>query len=100
MSNPAIFLDRDGVLCDDDGESMVTSETFEFLPNALEAMKLLATLPYKIIITTNQPWVSKKKLTIEELNKTHDKIKKGIEQAGARIDAIYYCPHQESDNCD
>ncbi len=102
IMKPAIFLDRDGVINENLPDGVMKWEDFELLPNTLEAMKLLNdNLPkdIKILITTNQPYVNKGKLPKERLDGFHNKMKNVIEGAGGRIDKIYYCPHQDSDNC-
>lgn len=103
VMQPALFLDRDGVINENLKEGLLKWENFRLLPNALEALKLLNDkLPkqIKIILTTNQRYINQGKLSEKDLNNFHEKMKKIIENAGGRIDAIYYCPHTDEDNCE
>lgn len=87
-----IFLDRDGVInvriIDD---YVMRVEDFEFLPGVMDAMKKLAERFENIIVVTNQQGIGKGLMTEAQLSEIHDFMKLKIEEAGGRIDAIYYC---------
>ena len=96
-----VFLDRDGVINRNRDNDYVKSwGEFEFLPNALEAIRLLSDAGYQLIIVTNQSCVNKGILSSETLNDIHRKMLAEIESAGGRIGAIYYCPHRDDENCE
>jgi len=96
-----LFLDRDGVINKLIDHGYVKSwEHFEFLPGALEAIRLLSNIFGKIIIVTNQRGIGRKLMTTEELDGIHSLMLKEIKNAGGRIDKIYYCPHLVEDDCD
>lgn len=103
--NKIIFIDRDGVINKDPGgwteHSYVTKwEEFHFLPGALEALKLLTDNGYDIIVISNQGGVSKKYFSLISLDDVTAKMLKEIDAHGANIKRVYYCVHQDSDNCD
>jgi len=93
MSNPAIFLDRDGVINENLEKGVDKWEDFKFIPNALKALEILAKLPNKIIIITNQGGIEKGWRTEDDVKQIHEKMKKIIQENNGRIDAIYFCPH-------
>ena len=100
-----LFIDRDGVINKDPGgwteHSYVTRwEDFHFLPGAKEAIKRLNDSGYDIIVISNQGGVSKKYFSKIALDGLTEKMLKEIKSAGARIKKVYYCLHQDSDNCD
>ncbi|MDD5135998.1 MAG: HAD family hydrolase [Candidatus Omnitrophica bacterium] len=100
-----IFIDRDGVINKDPGgwteHSYVTNrEDFHFLPGAKEALRLLNDNGYDIIIISNQGGVSKKFFSESALNEVTGKMLDELKEAGVRIEKVYYCVHQDSDNCD
>jgi len=96
-----LFLDRDGVINKLIEDGYVKSwGNFEFLPGVLEAIRLLSQIFGKIIIVTNQRGISRKLVTTEDLDEIHALMLKEIENAGGRIDKIYYCPHLVEDDCD
>jgi len=66
---------------------------FEFLPKALDAIKVFSQLFKYIIIVTNQQGIGKEIMTADELHKVHDKMTKDIIASGGYIDQIYFCPH-------
>lgn len=98
--NPAIFLDRDGVINRNPPNYVKRWEEFEFLPGALEALRLLAGLPWQIFIVTNQSAVGRGILPQIALDQIHAKMREEIQSAGGRIDGIYFCPHKPEDGCD
>ena len=53
----AVFLDRDGVINRKapEGEYVTSWAGFEFLPGAMDGLKLLAGAPVKIIIQSRKP---------------------------------------------
>ena len=89
---PAIFLDRDGTLNFDYG--WITSPAkIELLPGAGEAVRLINNQGYLAVLVTNQPVIARGECTIEELAAIHQKLESLLAKEGARLDAIYYCPH-------
>ncbi|GEM_PF-125651 len=94
----AVFLDRDGVICRDDYVSSV--EKFQLLPGAAKAISILNTLGVPIIVVTNQPVVARGQCTEQDVEKIHDGMVGQLEKQGARIDAIYFCPHHPEQRSD
>lgn len=93
-----MFLDRDGVINRRIIDGYVTSwEEFEFLPNVLEAMKLLAEKFKYIMVITNQQGVGKGLMTMEQVDAIHDRMCLEIEAYGGRIDGILVCPQLASE---
>lgn len=99
-----VFIDRDGVINKDPAGwtaySYVTAwGDFHFLPRAKEALKLLSDNGYDIIVISNQGGISKKYFSMAALDEITSKMLDEITGAGGRIRKVYYCPHQDSDNC-
>jgi D-glycero-D-manno-heptose 1,7-bisphosphate phosphatase len=99
--NKAAFLDRDGVINPNapDGGYTTRWEDFHFLPGVAEAIALLNRANYLVIVVTNQRGVAKGLLTIQTLEDIHLKMTTHLAAAGARLDAIYYCPHGSDQPC-
>lgn len=89
---PAAFLDRDGVINVDHGY-VVRIEELEFTSTAIEGIRLLNEAGYRVIVVTNQSGVARGFFTIEDVESFHRHINSELAQAGALIDAFYYCPH-------
>ena len=94
-----LFLDRDGVINRRlVGDYVKTISEFEFLPGVKEAIAKFSGLFGTIIVVTNQQGISKGFYSHEDLAAIHAYMKSEIEQAGGRIDAIYYAPQLASEN--
>jgi histidinol-phosphate phosphatase family protein len=96
--NKAVFLDRDGTI-NTEVDYLSTVEGFVYLPGALEALLRLAKTEYKIIVVTNQSGIGRGYFSEERLKEINVKMCRLLEEAGGRIDAIYYCPHRPDENC-
>jgi D-glycero-D-manno-heptose 1,7-bisphosphate phosphatase len=97
----AVFLDRDGVINRKagEGEYVTRWEEFHFLPEVAEGIALLNKAGWSVIVISNQRCVAKGLLTIEELESIHRRMREELVAAGARLDGIYYCPHELSPPC-
>lgn len=94
-----LFLDRDGVINQRIPNGYVTKkEEFVFLNGVPEALTALSKVFERIFIVTNQQGIGKGLFSENDLHQIHDHMLQVIEQAGGHIDAIYHCPHLESDN--
>tara|TARA_B100000768_G_C11224807_1_gene352243 strand:+ start:442 stop:984 length:543 start_codon:yes stop_codon:yes gene_type:complete len=99
--NKAIFIDRDGVinrsiLIDGKPHAPLLFNDFFIFNNVFESLEKIKKKGFKTVIITNQPNLSPKRatLSITELNKMHNFLK-----SKSCIDAIYVCPHIDSDMC-
>ena len=92
-----VFLDRDGVINAKaaDGEYILRWEDFRLIPETVDWIKLFNALGFLVIVVTNQRAVAKGLLTGRELESMHDAMKAALWQAGAHIDDVLCCPHEE-----
>lgn len=89
MMQPAVFLDRDGVMTRE--KSYVTTlDQLEIFPYAAECVAKIKEKGYLAIVITNQSGVARGLFSEEELRKMNVYL---MEQTG--VDAVYYCPHYE-----
>jgi D-glycero-D-manno-heptose 1,7-bisphosphate phosphatase len=89
---PAIFLDRDGTIIVDKNYLNDPNQV-EFLPQAVEALKELQTMGYKLIVVTNQSGIARGIVSEENLHKIHRRINEFLLPQGITIDAYYFSPH-------
>lgn len=96
-----IFLDRDGVInkYPGDGKYVTALPKFRFLPDVKKAVALLSKKKFKIFVISNQAGVSKGIYSKTTLNEITQYMLKKIQGYGGKIDAVYYCRHQERHNC-
>lgn len=92
MARPAIFLDRDGTLIED-ANYLSRIEQVKLLPGAAEAVKLWNDAGWPVILITNQSGVARGYFPEERVHEVHRHLKLLLAEHGARLDAVYYCPH-------
>ncbi|MBL8994222.1 MAG: HAD-IIIA family hydrolase [Spirochaetia bacterium] len=88
----AIFLDRDGVL-NTDQPFIHRSEDLVLLPGVLEAVKQINQSDFLSVVVTNQTVVARGLCDFGQLRRIHNKLEWQLGHAGAKLDAIYVCPH-------
>ena len=94
-----LFLDRDGVINKKlEGDYVKTIDEFEFLPLAVEAIKLFSSRFHKIVIVTNQQGIGKKLMTKHDLKKVHQHLIHEVQKHGGQIDAVYFAPELAEEN--
>jgi histidinol-phosphate phosphatase family protein len=96
----AIFIDRDGVINYNRNDYVKSWNEFRFIPGAKEAIKRINDSKILLIVITNQSPIGRGIFPTSTLHEIHTKMLNELNKAGARIDAIYYCPHHPEDNCD
>jgi len=98
--NKIIFLDRDGVISIFTPHDFIKKwEEFEFIPEAIEGLKILTDSGYKIVIISNQSGVGKGIFLQKDLDKITENMKKILNEKGTGIYKVYYCTHREDENC-
>lgn len=99
--NRAVFLDRDGVINQKppEGEYVTRLSDLVFLPDVSDAVRLLRSAGFLVIIVTNQRGVSRGKIALGELHRMHGAIAKFFSAEHAPLDDIYFCPHEGGCEC-
>jgi D-glycero-D-manno-heptose 1,7-bisphosphate phosphatase len=95
----AIFLDRDGVINENRSDHVKSWNEFSFIPGVLGSIRELTALGLPIFVITNQAAVNRGLMTIETLNDIHRRMKASIYETGGEITKIYYCPHDQHEEC-
>src|SRR5271157_2129210 len=89
----AVFLDRDGVLVDDQG-FLVRKEQICLLEGVSAALAQLKTAGMFLAVVSNQAAVARGLINESGLISLNRAIIEQIERCGGpRLDAVYYCPH-------
>jgi len=94
-----IILDRDGVINHDSDLYIKSPEEWKPLPGSLDAIARLTQWGWRVVVCTNQSGVGRGLFVMDTLNAIHDKMVRAVSQAGGRIDAIFFCPHTNTDKC-
>ncbi len=95
----AVFIERDGILNEVKADTKhqiapLTFEEFKINKAAEPALRKLKAAGFVLIVTTNQPGLSRGHQSRRELDRMHEIIKRCFP-----IDDIAVCPHDESDHC-
>jgi len=94
-----IILDRDGVINLDSDQFIKSPAEWLPIPGSLEAIARLNQAGYRVVVATNQSGVGRGLFDMATLNAIHDKMHKSAALAGARIDAVFFCPHTAESHC-
>lgn len=87
-----LFLDRDGVLNQENVGSYITDwSEFIFCEGVLPALKELSEIFGRIVVVTNQRGVERGIMTRKSLKDINANMIEEIHQAGGRLDRIYAC---------
>ncbi|HWQ52552.1 MAG TPA: HAD-IIIA family hydrolase [Bryobacteraceae bacterium] len=99
---PAILLDRDGVLNRRPARACYVRrpEEFEWLPGALDGLRLLREQGYRVIVASNQAGVARGAMTAGDLDELERCIRSQAEVAGGGITAFYDCTHDWDAGCE
>ena len=91
----AVFIDRDGTISEEVGYVNHVSR-YRVLPFAAEAVRTLNEAGWLAILVTNQAGVARGYFEEEMIGRVHGLLADELEKGGARLDAVYYCPHHPS----
>ena len=92
MSQPAIFLDRDGTLIEDPGY-LARPEQVRLLPGAAAAIAQVNASSWLAVVVTNQSGIARGLLTEDQYAATSRRLEQLLAEQGARLDGQYHCPH-------
>ena len=87
-----VFLDRDGTINVDRGYTS-SPDDLEFLPGAIEGLRLLREAGFTLVVITNQSGVARGFYSEADVHAFHDEMNRRLAEHGAQIDRFYYCPH-------
>jgi len=91
----AAFLDRDGTLNVEKGY-IDNLDNLELIPGAAQAVRRLNDAGILAILTTNQTGAARGYYNEEHILALNAKVQSLLkEQAGAWLDAVFYCPHYD-----
>lgn len=93
------ILDRDGTL-NQQGEGFITcAQDWTALPGALDAVARLNRAGWHVVVACNQPGLGRGLFDATELNAVHSRMHRELAMAGARVEAVFYCPHTPDEGC-
>ncbi len=95
---PAVFLDRDGTIAEEVGYLNHASR-FRMFPFVAAAICRLNEAGLPVIVVTNQSGVGRGYFPESLVHTVNGLMTQQLAEAGAKLDAIYYCSHTSAENC-
>ncbi len=99
QNNRVVILDRDGTIIVD-RHYLDDPAGVEFIAGAGDALRSLYRGGYRLVIISNQSGVGRGLFGLDSVRAVNERLTHMIESAGARIEAIYFCPHAPGEGCD
>lgn len=96
VARRGVFLDRDGTL-HPDVDFLREPGQLSLYPGAGAAVARLNDLGIPVILVTNQSGIARGMLDEARLEAIHAELERQLAEHGARLDAIYYCPHHPTE---
>lgn len=102
MKQKAVFVDRDGVINNDEGHYYIFKrKDFKLNNGVIEGLKVLQDKGFKLFVITNQGGVAKGKYSEDDVEIVHGHFLQMMFDNDVRITDIYYCPHHSDvSDCD
>jgi D-glycero-D-manno-heptose 1,7-bisphosphate phosphatase len=102
MSQPAVFVDRDGTINERPAPHRYIESVAEFrwLPGALAGLTRLGRAGFPLIVVSNQRGVARGRVSWEALASIESEIQNLLRPRGAEISVFRYCPHGLDDGCE
>ncbi len=97
LKQSAVFLDRDGTIIRQ-VELLHKPSEVKLLPGAARAIQAFNKLGYLTVIVTNQPVIARGIIGSKEVDEIHALLINRLGRCGAKIDAVYFCPHHPKAN--
>ena len=88
----AAFVDRDGTIIED-AHYISRPEQVRLIPGAAEALRRLNDAGVLVVVVTNQSGIARGMITEAEYARVAERVATLVREAGASLDATYYCPH-------
>jgi D-glycero-D-manno-heptose 1,7-bisphosphate phosphatase len=95
-----VILDRDGTINQDSDQYIKSPLEWKPVPGSLEAIARLTQGGWRCVVATNQSGLSRGLFDMATLNAIHAEMHRAVNQAGGRIDGIFFCPHAADANCE
>ena len=90
--SPAVFLDRDGTVCEEVGY-LKDPAKLSLIPGSAQAIQTIIQNGWKPIIVSNQSGIARKLLSVDEVEDINRKLLEMLDEQNVFVEKIYYCPH-------
>ncbi len=94
-----VILDRDGTIGAESAEYGDAADAWQPLPGALEAIARLNHDGWHVVVASNQSGLGRGVYEMAAVNSVHGRMHKLLAAVGARVDALFFCPHAPDEAC-
>jgi D-glycero-D-manno-heptose 1,7-bisphosphate phosphatase len=95
-----IILGRDGILNEYRDDHVKAPVEWVPVPGALEAVSRLNHAGWHAVVATNQAGIGRGMIDMASINLIHAHMNKLMQAQGARLDAVFFCPHTPEEHCE
>jgi D-glycero-D-manno-heptose 1,7-bisphosphate phosphatase len=95
----AIFLDRDGVLIENQPGYVRSWADVQVLPGVPQALEMLRLEGFVLLVVSNQSVVGRGLMSLETMQMLNRQIEAELLRLGGGVDASYLCPHAPNEGC-
>jgi D-glycero-D-manno-heptose 1,7-bisphosphate phosphatase len=95
-----LILDRDGVINHDSADFIKSAEEWIPLPGSIGAIAQASMAGWRVVVATNQSGLGRGLFDSYALAQMHGKLSDLVEEAGGKVEGIFYCPHKPDEGCD
>jgi D-glycero-D-manno-heptose 1,7-bisphosphate phosphatase len=95
-----VVLDRDGTINHDSDQYIKSPDEWKPIKGSIEAIARLTHAGYRVVVVTNQSGIARGLFDTATLLAINQKMFRAANQAGGRIDAVFFCPHSADSDCD
>lgn len=95
----AVFLDRDGTLNVNTGYVGDPNDV-RLVAGAAEGVRMLADAGFATVVISNQSGIARGYFSAADADAVDARVRESLLRSGARITAMYRCPHMPDGDCD
>ncbi len=95
-----VILGRDGILNVYREGHVTAPQEWHPIPGALDAVARINQAGWHTVVATNQSGIGRGMIDMSAVNAVHAHMHKQMQTHGARIDAVFFCPHTPEEGCD
>lgn len=94
------ILERDGIVGQPVVGQLTGREDWQSMPDAAISIARLNLSGWHVVLVADQPGLGRGQYDCAALNDYHRQMYKELATVGAKVDAVFFCPHLPDDHCD